>query len=196
VTAWDAVILAGGRAERLGGIDKTALVVHGRSLLGSAVAATDGARARVIVGPHDGGFAVRTVLEEPRWGGPALALAAGLAELPEPPAPYVAVVAADQPAAAAGLRAVLAAALDDEGADGWVARDPDGRDQTVLAVYRRGALQAALDSLAARAALPGASLRRVLSGLHLTAVPLPAEWCQDVDTPQDLERCRSAIPAG
>lgn len=193
---WDAVILSGGRAERLGGIDKAALVVHGRTLLASAVAATEGARSRVIVGTHAGGFAVPTVLEEPRWGGPALALAAGLAALPEPPGPYVAVVAADQPAAAEGLGRVVAAVRDDEDTDGWVARDPDGKDQPVLAVYRRPALQAALDSLAARGQLPDASLRRVLSGLRLTAVPLPAEWCRDVDTPQDLARSRGAVPAG
>ncbi|MDQ4138070.1 MAG: NTP transferase domain-containing protein, partial [Actinomycetota bacterium] len=43
--AFDAVILAGGRAVRLGGIDKTALEVGGRSLLESALAAVPDARS-------------------------------------------------------------------------------------------------------------------------------------------------------
>ena len=181
---WDAVILAGGRASRLGGIDKTALAVQGRSLLDRAVDATGGARARVIVGPTSAG-GLPSVLEEPRWGGPALGLAVGLAALPGG-APYVAVVAADQPAVVAGLREVLGGATEGERTDGWVAVDPDGRTQPLLAVYCRAALEAAVEALKREDALVGASLRRLLRDLALTEVPLPAALCRDVDTPEDL----------
>ena len=49
---WNAIILAGGRAARLGGIDKCGIEIGGRRLLDAALAATEGAAARVIVGPE------------------------------------------------------------------------------------------------------------------------------------------------
>ncbi|POH64213.1 hypothetical protein C3B59_10250 [Cryobacterium zongtaii] len=79
---WDAIIVAGGRARRLGGIDKTALVWRGRSLLDGVLAATTGARRTCVVGsdavfPAD----VLRAVEQPRWGGPAAAMVAGLEAL-------------------------------------------------------------------------------------------------------------------
>jgi molybdopterin-guanine dinucleotide biosynthesis protein A len=54
VRAFDAVVLAGGRAARLGGADKPGLVVGQRTLLGSAVSAVTeaGASRVVVVGPQ------------------------------------------------------------------------------------------------------------------------------------------------
>ena len=84
------IILAGGRATRLGGADKPGLVVGGRTLLAAVVAAGTeaGAQRVVVVGPDrpgiadDGGAAaVRFVREEPPGSGPAPALRRGLAEL-------------------------------------------------------------------------------------------------------------------
>ena len=49
---WNAIILAGGRSARLGGIDKCAITIGGRRLLDAAIAATEGAASRVIVGPE------------------------------------------------------------------------------------------------------------------------------------------------
>ncbi|RXZ45244.1 molybdenum cofactor guanylyltransferase, partial [Agromyces binzhouensis] len=46
----DAVILMGGRAERLGGIAKGDLRVEGRTLLERVVSAAGVARRRVVVG--------------------------------------------------------------------------------------------------------------------------------------------------
>lgn len=48
---WDAVILAGGRASRLGGIDKTALEWRGTPLVGHAIAAAAEAARVCVVGP-------------------------------------------------------------------------------------------------------------------------------------------------
>ena len=84
------IILAGGRATRLGGADKPGLVVGGRTLLAAVVAAGTeaGARRVVVVGPDRpdiaddaGGTPVRFVREEPPGAGPVPALRRGFAEL-------------------------------------------------------------------------------------------------------------------
>ncbi len=80
----DAILLAGGRASRLGGIDKTALVSQGTALLDRAVTAAAGADGVAIVGLRDGREApVGAVLtrEDPPLSGPVAALGAGLAAL-------------------------------------------------------------------------------------------------------------------
>src|SRR5262249_11697844 len=68
----DAVVLAGGRAARLGGADKPALVMGDRSLLASVVSAAvaAGARLVIVVGPPRPGLVLaagqlRVVREEP-----------------------------------------------------------------------------------------------------------------------------------
>ncbi len=84
------IILAGGRATRLGGADKPGLVVGGRTLLAAVVGAGTeaGARRVVVVGPDRPGTtdarrggAIRFVREEPPGSGPVPALRRGLAEL-------------------------------------------------------------------------------------------------------------------
>jgi molybdopterin-guanine dinucleotide biosynthesis protein A len=88
----DAIILAGGRSSRLGGVAKASLLHDGRTLLQLAIEAarlTDG--AIVVVGPDaepTGSDAeptepVRFVREHPVFGGPAAAIAAGLHALRE-----------------------------------------------------------------------------------------------------------------
>ncbi|WP_210481576.1 molybdenum cofactor guanylyltransferase [Naasia sp. SYSU D00948] len=183
-----AVLLAGGRASRLGGIDKPALEYRGLSLLEHALAATDGAD-RVVVGAGAVPAGVPTVLEEPRWGGPVAALAAGLAALPPRPEEVVAVLAADQPHVADALPRLRAAV---EGtADGWVAVDEERRRQPLLAIYREDALRRALTGLGDLAGLP---LRRVLDRLAIVEVPLPSELCSDVDTAEDVRRLGIRAP--
>lgn len=195
---WDAVVLAGGRARRLGGVDKPALLLDGRSLLDRALAAVGGARHRVVVGPdRSAPPGVRFVREEPRFGGPVAALAAGLAALPGDTA-VVAVLAADLPGVESALPTVLGAAFDDGGAaggaDAWMAVDPDGRDQPLLAVYRVPALRAAIATLAEERGLDGAALRALVQRLALVRVPLPADLCADVDEPADADRAGIRLP--
>src|SRR3954470_17192435 len=48
---WTAVVLAGGRAARLGGQAKPQLEVGGRSMLAAVLDATSGAAVRIVVGP-------------------------------------------------------------------------------------------------------------------------------------------------
>ena len=74
----------GGRASRLDGAAKGDLRVGGRTLLELVVAAAGVARERVVIG--DAGASVlppevRVVREDPPFGGPAAAVAAGVHEL-------------------------------------------------------------------------------------------------------------------
>lgn len=84
VPVHDAIVLAGGRASRLGG-DKPNVHVGGRRLLDHVLGATTGARRVVVVGPDDllAGGRVSLVREDPPFGGPVAGLAAGLAQLAE-----------------------------------------------------------------------------------------------------------------
>lgn len=170
--AFDGLVLAGGRARRLGGSDKTALAVGGRRMLDTAVAALSGAGRVVVVGPgHD-------VVEDPPGGGPVAAVAAGLARVT---APVVAVLAADLPFVTAEVVARLVASAP------AAAVDDDGRLQPLLAAYETAALRKALPSVPA-----GARLLDVVESLVPQAVRfdlLPPPWW-DCDTAEQLEQAR------
>ena len=212
------IILAGGRATRLGGADKPGLTVGGRSLLEAVLAAGTeaGARQAVIVGPGrpgtgqlPGGPPVRFVREDPPGAGPVPALRRGLDELARPAdpgdpaaAPWLAVLAADLPfLRAAHLRALLAAAAGHDAAnrdgaghdganrDGAVLTDDEGRAQWLAGCWRAEALRRAAGGYS------GASLHGLLAPLRPASVritPSPGEpppWL-DCDTEADLRRAR------
>jgi len=200
------IVLAGGRAARLGGADKPALVVGGRTLLAAVLAAGAGAGARPVIvvgpdrpgGPDGGGPAagapgtLRVVREEPPGAGPVPALRRGLAELAAlhgdaGGGAWVAVLAADLPfLRAAHLRALLAAAA---GHDGAVLTDDEGRPQWLAGCWRAATLRRAADRYA------GASLHGLLGPLRPVSVRVPAgpgeppPWL-DCDTEADLRRAR------
>ncbi|MEU6799729.1 DUF6457 domain-containing protein [Streptomyces neyagawaensis] len=93
--AYDAVVLAGGAARRLGGADKPGVRVGGRALLDRVLAACAGARTTVVVAdPRPTARPVLWAREEPPGGGPLAALDAGLRRTT---APYVVVLSADLP---------------------------------------------------------------------------------------------------
>lgn len=181
------MVLAGGRASRFGGRDKTAELVGGRTLLDHVLGALGAAAPVVVVGPRrDTRTEVTWVREDPPGGGPVAALAAGLRVIDT--AATVAVLAGD-------LAGVTEATLDRLRAavgalDGAVLVDQDGREQWLLGVWRAGALRAVLPADPA-----GAAVRRVLGGLRYARVAaLPGESV-DVDTPADLDRVRSSQPS-
>ncbi|MBY8873628.1 NTP transferase domain-containing protein [Micromonospora sp. PLK6-60] len=112
--AYAAVVLAGGAARRMGGVDKPARPVGGRPMRDRVLDAVADATPRILVGPPgpvppD----VWVTREEPPGGGPVAAVAAGLALLP-PTTATVALLAADLPLltrdAVGELRRRLAAA--------------------------------------------------------------------------------------
>jgi molybdopterin-guanine dinucleotide biosynthesis protein A len=186
---WIAVLLAGGRASRLGGRHKPGITVGGTTLLDRAVGAVDGAAETIVVGPPEPtARPVRWTVETPRGGGPVAALAAGLAAISRP-ADEVVVLAADLVGVTQDTVRRLRAALTTT--DGVVLRDATGRRQWLIGVWRTDRLLAALPPEPA-----GASLFSVLSTLSVTELPeLPGESA-DVDTPDDLARYSAELPEG
>ncbi len=195
----DAVILAGGRAHRLVGADKAALIgPDGRTALRTVLdaGAAVGARRLVVVGPptltsllgpYEGWATV--VQEDPPWSGPARGIAAGVAALP-PEGRAVLVLACDMPNIAPAVRVLARRGL---ARDGVVAR-ASGRRQWLLGLYRRDVLAAACARLARPVA--GArdpSVRELVGSLDLVDVLVPNETADDVDTPADLNRLHFSL---
>ncbi|MFH8608639.1 NTP transferase domain-containing protein [Streptomyces sp. NPDC018029] len=147
---YDAVVLAGGGAARLGGADKPGVRVGGRTLIDRVLAACSGAGTTVVVAaPRPTARPVVWAREEPAGGGPLAALDAGLRHAV---AERVVVLSADLPFLGAETVRSLLAALDESGADGAVLTDPDGRDQPLVAAYRRDALRREIAAIAHDAA--------------------------------------------
>ena len=189
-----AVVLAGGRATRLGGIDKPGLEVAGRTLLATVVEACRGAGAGriVVVGPERPRLSVRFVREDPAGAGPFAALRRGLAELAALSDPesgdQVAVLAADLPfLRAAHLDRLIEAA---EGHTGAVLVDDEGHGQWLTGCWHRRRLTDAAERY------HGPSLRGLMTPLepvYLRIEPAagePPPWL-DCDTGADLARARS-----
>lgn len=177
LASYDAVVLAGGAGRRLGGVDKAALEVGGRTLLDRVLGAVDDAAVTVVVGPRRP--VVRPVHwagEDPPGGGPVAALAAGL---PRVEADWVAVLAADLPFLDQGcVRALRRAAAT---ADGALLVDDVGRDQLLVGVWRTSALRDALPPDPA-----GRPLRSLLGRLAPVRLRLPGRCWFDCDTQDDL----------
>jgi molybdopterin-guanine dinucleotide biosynthesis protein A len=207
------VVLAGGRAARLGGADKPALVIGGRSLLdvvaGAAVAA--GAGELIIVGPRrpglirmpadsgpGGGIPVRWVSEDPPGSGPVPALRCGLAAVTggatvgtgEPAGPLVLVLAADLPFLRPGPLTALAGAVRRGAAAGAVLEDDGGRPQWLVSCWDYGPLRAGLDHYG------GHTLRGLFGALRPVRLGWPRDdgepppWL-DCDTPEAVDQARA-----
>jgi molybdenum cofactor guanylyltransferase len=183
--AYTAVVLAGGRAARLGGRAKPQLEVGGRTMLNRVLDAVGDASTRIVVGPPqlvppD----VVLVREQPPGGGPVAALRAGLASVTDD---VVVLLAGDLPFL---TRAVVAGLRERLSGDGVLVVDDTGQDQLLLGAWRTTAL---------RGVVPPAdgptSLRRVFAPLAVRRFRprldpgQPPPWL-DCDTPADLERAR------
>jgi molybdopterin-guanine dinucleotide biosynthesis protein A len=186
-----ALVLAGGRATRLGGADKPAITVGGRSLLATVAAAAfdAGASRLVVVGParpEMTGARVLFARENPPGAGPVPALRAGLAHVSEP---WLFLLAADLPfLTGAHLKAVQVSAR--ESAAGALLTDGGGRPQWLVSCWRTGKVRAALGTYG------GASLGGLLAPLHPEQVAIgtepdqPPPWL-DCDTSDDLAAARA-----
>ncbi|HUQ56129.1 molybdenum cofactor guanylyltransferase [Lentzea sp.] len=171
-----AIILTGGRGERLGGVDKAALSYREATLLDHVLSVVDDASQKIVVGPEKDIPGIVWAREDPPGGGPLAGLAAGLAEVD---AEWVAVLAVDQP----GLTKDTIARLRNARANAVL---KDDRTQWLIGVWRTADL---------REALPGdprdLPLRKTLGRLDPVEVPaLPGE-ARDVDTPSDLDTLHS-----
>ncbi len=175
MTEYDAVLLAGGRASRLGGVDKPALLVGGMTLLDRVLAAVTPAGRRIVVGPEVD-------------GGPVAAIAAGVVQVR---AAIVVVLASDLPFLTTSTVDSLIAAVTG-GCDAAVLVDNAGHDQLLIAAWRTEALRARLAAIGDPAGQP---VRRLLDAVTLARVSVqpapgqPPPWL-DCDTDDDLRRAR------
>jgi len=202
----DAIVLAGGKSSRLSGVPKATLTWHGSTLLQNTVDAVldAGARRVVVIGPDPAGPDARDpdargrdgrvlfAREDPPFGGPASAVAAGVRALEGQvhpagelvPGDHVLVLACDMPRVASAVSQLVAAAplLSDDGA---IMLDASGMRQPLAAVYGRSALADAVDGLRASGTLDGASMRALISALDLVELPDGSGSTHDVDTWDD-----------
>ncbi|WP_300683399.1 NTP transferase domain-containing protein [Nocardioides sp.] len=170
---FDAIVLAGGRGSRLGGVDKGALLYDGLTLLDRALRAVAAAGRVVVVGgpvPSPevrarfaavGGTDVMHVVEEPAGSGPAAGVAAGVMALERAEAGESRISTVANPDLGGGepgtrLVAVLACDVPEvesafallRAAGGpAIGVDADGRRQYLLALYPAAALRARVRGL-------------------------------------------------
>ena len=199
--AYDAILLAGGSARRLGGVDKAGVQVAGRSLGARTAAAVADAGRLVVVGGAHAGLHPRMVLtqEDPPGTGPVAATAAGLRLVT---AAYVAVLACDLPFltadAIAALRTALVAA---PGVSAAMPVDARGSDQPLCSVWRSGALG---EALARFGDVAGASVRALVAHAEpVIRLPAPSTVADgrpppwfDCDTADDLARADAWAKTG
>ena len=183
IDAFDAIVLAGGRGSRLGAPSKPEYVLGGRRLVDVALSAVVTARRIVLVGPGPAPDGVLLTREDPPFGGPVEAVAAGVGAIPDHAA-WTVLLACDLPGAEAGVARLLSA--DPEPADDGVCLvDGDGRLQWLLGCYRTESLA---QRLANRGDPPLTAMYRLLEPLHLLGLETEQTVTDDVDTPADAAR--------
>lgn len=195
---FDAIVLAGGRGSRLGGVEKALVELEERPLVERVVLAARAAGAErvVVVGPPETGrLADRTVREDPPLSGPLAALGAGLAEVRSE---WALLLACDlvRPAEAIAQLAEAVSGADDpaEAVDAVVLTDAEERPQWLSSAVRADALRAALDAQASCAAgsLEGLPLRAALVRLRMRQLPAIPGSTADIDTPEQLALARAS----
>lgn len=178
VPVYDAIVLAGGGARRLGGVAKPQLMIGASSLLDHVVAAAHDADQVIVVGPHQPvtqpvSQPLTWCREDPPGGGPVAAIAAAA---PLTGADVVLVLAADLPWIAPAV-SLLVDAVPPDGMAALV--DADGRRNHLAAAWRRAALVAALAGLGD---VRGASMRSLAGTLACVLVPDVSGWGRDCNT--------------
>jgi molybdopterin-guanine dinucleotide biosynthesis protein A len=195
--ATSAIVLAGGRSARFGR-DKLAEPVAGRPLLDHAILAVARVASEVLVlvppvgevgrlPRPDSAVRVAVIRDPEPFGGPLVALLAGLERASEP---FALVVGGDMPAMSPDVLAALLRALDASEADAVVLTFR-GRRQTLPAALRVGvATQAARrllsDGMRSLHALLGAVRTRELTEGEWRPLDPNAATLRDVDVPGDL----------
>jgi len=181
------VVLAGGTARRLGGVDKTALDVGGVPVLRRLLDDV-GPLPVVVVGERrDVGRDVLWTREDPPGGGPFAGVAAGVTAglAAHPGTQVVVVLAGDQPFAGTAVAPLCDALRGAPDAGAALATGPDGRPQPLLAAYRVAALRERLAGSA-----HDRPARDLLVGLRTRHVVVSAAVALDVDDLDDLAAAR------
>ncbi|MEV6784811.1 NTP transferase domain-containing protein [Streptomyces sp. NPDC051098] len=192
MTAYDAIVLAGGAAKRLGGADKPALSVGGRPLLDRVLTACrDAGRTVVVGGRRATARPVVWAREDPPGGGPLAALDAGVRQTA---ADAVLVLSADLPFLGESTVRRLIGTLGSSGREAALLTDPDGRDQPLVAAYRTEPLRRELALLATEyGSLTGLPLRLLTQELDLARIHAEPFASFDCDTWEDISAARARI---
>jgi molybdopterin-guanine dinucleotide biosynthesis protein A len=189
-SAFDALILAGGRGSRMGPPAKPLHKLAGWPMLDHVVLACSAANRQIVVGPSRIGIGEPLFCrEQPAGSGPVAAISAGLRHVTQP---VVLVLAADLPfiAGALGpLRALLASGS----AEAAALVEPTGRVNHLAAAWRTAALYAALDRLGEPAGRP---VRALYDSVEVGYLPDFDAFGADCDTPVDLRLAESRIRRG
>lgn len=208
---FDAIIVAGGRGSRMGGISKPLLEHHGETLLEHSLNAVREAQCIAVVGAHALAKAVARYMENapadqrvvitreyPSYAGPAAAVAAGRAALDDGPdeedtqwptnsTDITVVLASDLLEPTPVVTQLLAnIAQTSADIDAWVPQDASGALQPLSCAIRTSALREAIRSAsAAHGSLENASMMRLLATVQMERLKLPDVDFSDVDTPMD-----------
>ncbi len=175
------VLLSGGTASRMDGIDKSSLELGGRTFLEICLDALGDAEEVVVVGPPvPTTRPVTFTAEDPPFGGPAAGLLAGVDALLRP-ATSIGVLAVDMPHVSAATMQRLHTAS--RGRDGALLVDESGRRQ-LCGVLDAAALERVRP---AREKQHGMSIRTLLADLDLAEIVGTGDEPRDIDTWTDLK---------
>jgi molybdopterin-guanine dinucleotide biosynthesis protein A len=190
-----AAIVAGGRARRLAGADKSRLVVEGRSIIARQIDALQQVADSLFVVANDPDrFVDLGLAVVPDRVSDAGALGGLYTAVVSSPAPYVLVVACDLPFLDPGLLARLADA-GRQGDGAWI-RTAQGVEP-LLACYRRDAaprIRAQIDAGRVRAGAIGDVLDLVTLGPEeVRAYGDPTRLLANINTPEDYARVQYGL---
>ncbi len=194
---FDAIVFAGGRGSRLGGIDKATLILDDKRMVSRVIEAARNSKARkvIVVGPkHAGSLADFTTREEPPFAGPLSALAAGF-EAAE--APWVMLLPCDlvhPEEVVKQLLLGLKTAVEKE-YEGVVLLDDEDQIQWLTALVGADALHKELTN-EALGSLENKPAKAVLSQMRLLRIPAATESTADIDTHEQLEKAKVNIRKG
>ncbi|MHA7725208.1 molybdenum cofactor guanylyltransferase [Corynebacterium hesseae] len=180
------IVLAGGRGQRMGGVDKASVRLAGERLIDRLLRQLPYGAPVAVVSPYRLGMP--QVCESPLFGGPAAGIAAGHAALVSSSEPTTAIFAVDAPDSPRILP-VLEQALESSDADAAVAT-LDGRLQPLCALWRTKALTRALEELGDPRNKPAMHLLR-LAGTIAEVEATPA--VRDIDTMDELRIRRERL---
>ena len=178
----DSIIVAGGKATRMGGLDKAMLPLglSGKTLLEDIIKSCPG-KVYVVGNPREIGIDGAEVTWVPDLnpdGGPAAGLWSGLISVTSE---YVFISAADQTLSSETVSALISAALGSDGA--WAIRS-DGSGQPLCACVRTDLLR---ELLAPTQGINQSPLR-LLSSLKMVGVEVNPDQVVDFDTWQDVAK--------
>ncbi len=179
----DSIVVAGGMATRMGGLDKAMLTLglSGKTLLEDVITACPG-KVFVVGYPREivvkGNDEVTWVDDLNLAGGPAAGIWSGLSNVTSD---YVFISAADQTLSNETVTRIVSAAQGNDGA--WAIR-ADGSGQPLCACVRTGMMR---DLLAPTQGINQSPLR-LLSALNMVGVNVNPDQVVDFDTWQDVAK--------